>query len=140
MKLCKDPQCLRFGIALKESEFSRNSYYKKRGDRSGLSVYCRRCCQRKVNNYRESAGVMRNKIPPPNFPVPEPPEEVMKGAPITRVKTALKMGFNTREAIKHATKLTEDVVGNVLARLVFELEEVKIVRTSDNAHFQMKAA
>ena len=135
MRLCKDPLCLRFGIALKDSEFSRNSYYKTWGDRTGLSVYCRRCCQRKVNAYRESAGVMRKKIPPP-----DPLAEVRRGAPVTRVKAALKMGFTTRESIKRATKLSEDIVGDVLARLVFELREVKIIRTSDNAYFQMKAA
>jgi len=52
LKLCKDKECLNYGIAIPESEFPRNRSYEHKGTRDGLNIYCKACSRRRTREYR----------------------------------------------------------------------------------------
>jgi hypothetical protein len=63
MRLCRDRDCERYGVQLKDSEFGRNAVYA-----DFKHIYCRRCCQRRTNEQRESLVVLaqRTKVKLPS--------------------------------------------------------------------------
>jgi len=56
MRLCKDKNCERLGIALNDSEFSRNAVYADQ-----KHIYCRQCNARKAADYRWTIKVLASR-------------------------------------------------------------------------------
>ena len=69
LKFCKDKDCLRHGIALNENEFPYNTSYLTQGARDGRNIYCKECCRRRTNEYRETLRVLarRTKVKLPAY-------------------------------------------------------------------------
>lgn len=64
MRLCKDRDCLKFGIALVDSEFGHSEYYRKCGLKDGIDIYCKSCRRRRTREYRLNLQVLirRTKV------------------------------------------------------------------------------
>lgn len=52
MRLCRDKDCLRYGIALSDDEFGRNAFYERYGRKDCKNIYCKQCCLRRTKEYR----------------------------------------------------------------------------------------
>lgn len=132
MKRCIDKQCPSFGRELSLSEFPKN---KRRAD--GYNPYCRGCAVRRVRQYRESKREQKRLKEAAKAREAEPQPIVL--SPMVVVKSAVESGNKTREAIKVATKLEWDDLGDALAELTFTKSELRIVRTGSKREFHLAA-
>lgn len=130
MKLCGDKQCTRFGERLPASAFTRN-----RNSRDGRNAYCTSCsvrrnreCRRRKRERKQARLVFK---PAKLKAVKLSPEEL--------VTQELRKGPRTRDEIKEATELDEDVISDVLADH-WDREAVRIIRVGEKRVFHLRVA
>jgi hypothetical protein len=117
MKFCADETCDRYGRPLGLSEFPRNA-----ASKDGRYYICKECCKEKSRLVRRRKGVKERKKPP------RKQTAISKGGKgLSVVYESIANGCSTRSAIKQATQLGWDEIGEALVELIWNCKAVRIV-------------
>ena len=125
----KTKVCYRCRIAKPTTEYGRNRFFLKYGDRDGLAVYCKACRREDVAQRRAKEKQLRALIPKPE----RKPNVISSLPPIEAVLKAVSEGYRTRELIKLVTDLAEDDVCDALA-ILWDEGQVRINRERREFH------
>lgn len=123
---CKDPKPL--------SEFGKNKYFLNHGAKDGKSIYCKACCNSRMNQHRtqlkEIKEARERALEPERKPMVVAPR-VTAGE---KVLDAIAKGHRKFEDIRDFTNLHEDLVADTLAILAFDDKRVRVIRSSREFH------
>ena len=108
--------------------FGRSTYYLTRGARDGRANKCLICTRRAIYKYRKTYKLARRQM------------ALARPQPVDKVRDALREGCGTVAAIARKTRLSEELVGDILAELAFELNEAEPLRVNGIAQFRMRGA
>lgn len=134
MKVCIDKLCRRAGVTLWAKEFPKN---RTRDD--GLHVYCRECSIRRAHEYRSRKRAVKlaqktaRKESQLKLAAAMPRKPNITAA--DRVRLAVERGAKNIESIQRATKLSYDLLGDLLVEMVWETKTIRIERSPEGRQF-----
>lgn len=119
-KLCQHIECRRAGQELNLNQFPKNA---ARPDRK--HPYCRECSSRMTMESRRRVQAMKEAQLSR-----KPNRLALRRDPLVEVYRAIEKGYQTRERIQRATRLTYDEIGDQLIRLIWDYSAVRIENRS----------
>lgn len=119
------------------TEFGRNAYYDTRGAKDGRNIYCRSCIRTKrtatrkaLKEYKETRKryvalqIEMGEWDAGSVASHANNLELIKLAPVDRVRLAIERGARTQREIGLETKLGKDEIGDALATLLLWTNEI----------------
>lgn len=137
MKLCGDKQCTRANQLLSLDQFCVN---KRREDQRNL--YCKECSVRRNQECRDRKRERREArlaALEAKVRVEKVERKPTKLSPEELVTRELRKGPRTRDEIKEATELDEQIISDVLADH-WDREAVRIIRVGEKRVFHLRVA